>query len=92
MPIERTGLIVTDIEILRLRYAETINARRERFAARRAQAKATHGERFCRMGELYLAGSEVAFRREGLVIFQLQLAKKLDSVPPTSDYLSRAEA
>ncbi|MFZ0496748.1 MAG: cyclopropane-fatty-acyl-phospholipid synthase family protein [Methylocella sp.] len=90
--IERAGLFVTDIEILRLHYAKTIKAWRERFAAGRAQVKAAHDERFCRMWELYLAGSEVAFRREGLVNFQLQLAKKLDSVPLTRDYIGRAEA
>jgi cyclopropane-fatty-acyl-phospholipid synthase len=89
--IERTGLFVTDIEILRLHYAETIKAWRERFAARRADVRASHDEHFCRMWELYLAGSEAAFRREGLVVFQIQLAKKLDSVPLTRDYISRAE-
>ncbi|MGH6851685.1 MAG: class I SAM-dependent methyltransferase, partial [Methylocella sp.] len=84
--------IVTDIEILRLHYAETLKAWRERFAARRAQVKAAQDERFRRMWELYLAGSEVAFRREGFVVFQLQLAKKADSVPLTRDYISRGEA
>jgi len=90
--IERTGLFVTDIEILRLHYAQTIRAWRERFAARRAEVKASHGERLCRIWELYLAGSEAAFLREGLVVFQLQLAKKLNSVPVTRDYIGRAEA
>lgn len=90
--IERAGLFVADIEILRLHYAETIKAWRERFAARRAEVTAAHDERFCRMWELYLAGSEVAFRREGLVNFQLQLAKRLDCVPLTRDYIGRAEA
>ncbi len=90
--IERAGLIVTDIEILRLHYAETLKAWRERFAARRAEVRASHGERFCRMWELYLTGCEVGFRREGLVVFQIQLAKKLDRVPLTRDYIARAEA
>jgi cyclopropane-fatty-acyl-phospholipid synthase len=75
--IERAGLLVTDIEILRLHYAETIRAWRERFAARRGEVKAAHDERSCRMWELYLAGSEVAFRREGLVNFQLQTGHNL---------------
>lgn len=90
--IERTGLFVTDIEVLRLHYAETIKAWRERFAARRAEVRASHGERFCRMWEFYLAGSEAAFRCGGLVVFQIQLAKKLDRVPLTRDYIGRAEA
>jgi cyclopropane-fatty-acyl-phospholipid synthase len=90
--IERSGLFVTDIEILRLHYARTLRAWRERFAARRAEVKARRGERFCRMWELYLTGSEVAFLREGLAVFQIQLAKKLDTVPLTRDYIGRAEA
>lgn len=90
--IERTGLFVTDVEILRLHYAETLKVWRQRFLARRDEAKALYGERFCRMWELYLAGSECAFRCEGFVVFQIQLAKKLDSVPLTRDYICRGEA
>ncbi|MEJ0095946.1 MAG: cyclopropane-fatty-acyl-phospholipid synthase family protein [Methylocella sp.] len=91
--IERAGLIVTDIEMLRLHYAETLRIWRERFMARRKEAKAIYDERFCRMWEFYLAGSETAFRRQGILIFQIQLAKKLDAaVPYTRDYISRREA
>jgi cyclopropane-fatty-acyl-phospholipid synthase len=90
--VERSGLFITDIEVLRLHYAKTIRAWRERFAARRAEVKAKRGERFCRMWELYLAGSEAAFIREGLAVFQIQLAKKLDNVPLTRDYIVHAEA
>jgi cyclopropane-fatty-acyl-phospholipid synthase len=90
--IERSSLIVTDLEVLRLHYAQTLEAWRERFLARREEAKAICDERFCRMWELYLAGSEAAFRYEGLVVFQLQLAKRLDAVPLTRDYIARTEA
>jgi len=90
--VERSGLFVTDIEVLRLHYAKTIRLWRERFAAHRAQVKARRGERFCRMWELYLAGSEAAFIREGLAVFQIQLAKKLETVPLTRDYIAQAEA
>ncbi len=90
--IERSTLIVTDIEILRLHYARTLKGWRERFLARREEAKAIYDEGFCRMWELYLAGSEAAFRYEGLVVFQIQLAKRLDAVPLTRDYIGRAEA
>ena len=90
--IERTGLFVTDVEIFRLHYAETLKLWRQRFLARREEAKMLYGERFCRMWELYLAGSECAFRCEGFVVFQIQLAKKLGSVPLTRDYISRGEA
>ena len=53
--IERTGLFVTDVEILRLHYAETLKAWHERFQARRAEIEASRGARFCRMWELYLS-------------------------------------
>jgi cyclopropane-fatty-acyl-phospholipid synthase len=71
--------------------ARTLRAWRERFAAQRAEVKARRGERFCRMWELYLRGSEIAFLCEGLCNFQIQLAKKLDTVPLTRDYIARAE-
>lgn len=91
-PIERSGLFVTDLEVLRLHYAETMKIWRARFLARRDEAKALYDERFCRMWELYLAGCECAFRLEGLVVFQIQLAKKIDSLPLTRDYLYRRES
>jgi cyclopropane-fatty-acyl-phospholipid synthase len=90
--IERSGLFVTDIEILRLHYAETLKVWHERFQARRTEVAARRGEHFCRMWELYLAGCECAFRREGFVVFQIQLSKKLESVPLTRDYIGRVEA
>lgn len=89
--IERTGLIVTDVEILRLHYAETIKAWRERFLVRRDEAKALYDERFCRMWEFYLAMVECGFRHGGLTVFQIQLAKRLDAVPLTRDYIGARE-
>ena len=90
--IERSGLIVTDIEILRLHYAETLKAWRERFLARRDEAKALYDERFCRMWEFYLAIAECGFRHGGLMVFQIQLAKRLEAVPLTRDYIGVCEA
>ncbi|WP_313453931.1 cyclopropane-fatty-acyl-phospholipid synthase family protein [Brevundimonas sp.] len=87
--IERSGLWVTDMEVLRLHYAETLRAWRERFLARRDEALAMCEDRFCRMWEFYLAVSEVAFRELGQMVFQLQLTKKPDAVPLTRDYLCR---
>lgn len=90
--VERSGLMVTDVEILRLHYAETLKAWRERFRARRAEAARMYDERFCRMWEFYLAISELAFRYRGHMVFQLQLAKRVDAVPLTRDYIGEAEA
>jgi cyclopropane-fatty-acyl-phospholipid synthase len=90
--IERAGLLVTDIEILRLHYADTLKAWRQRFLARREEAERLYDERFCRMWELYLASSEMAFREEGMMVFQIQLAKRQSVVPMTRDYIGHTEA
>ena len=89
--IERAGLILTDVEILRLHYAETLKQWRERFLARRAEAAALYDERFCRMWEFYLAAAESSFRYETTVNFQLQLTKSLYAVPFTRDYIAARE-
>jgi len=85
--VERTGLWITDIEILRLHYAETLRQWRTRFLANRDRVRALYDERFCRMWEFYLAASEVAFRHQGHINFQMQLAKRVDTVPLTRDYM-----
>jgi cyclopropane-fatty-acyl-phospholipid synthase len=90
--VERAGLFVTDIEILRLHYAETLRAWRERFMARRDEAAKLYDERFCRMWEFYLAGSETSFRVDGNMVFQLQLAKRQEVVPLTREYIAEREA
>jgi len=90
--IERAGLKITDVEILRLHYAETLKAWRERFLARWDEAKSIYDERFCRMWEFYLAASETAFRQQGMMNFQIQLTKRNDALPLTRDYMFRAEA
>ncbi len=90
--IERAGLYVMDVEILRLHYAETLRAWRERFMANRAEVARIHDERFCRMWEFYLAGSETSFRVDGHMVLQIQLAKRQDAVPLTRDYILEREA
>jgi cyclopropane-fatty-acyl-phospholipid synthase len=90
--IERAGLLVCDTEILRLHYAETLKAWRERFMARREEAVQLYDERFARMWEFYLAASEMAFRKQNMMNFQIQLAKRQDTVPMTRDYVIREEA
>lgn len=89
--IEKSGLIVTDIEILRLHYAETLKLWRERFMANRERAVEIYDERFARMWEFYLAGSEASFRWDDLMVFQIQLARSRDAVPLTRDYIGETE-
>jgi len=89
--VEKAGLWVTDIEILRRHYADTLLAWQQRFQANRARAMAMYDERFCRMWEFYLALSEAAFRHGDHVVFQMQLAKDRDAVPVTRDYMAKWE-
>jgi cyclopropane-fatty-acyl-phospholipid synthase len=90
--IERAGLLVTDIEILRLHYADTLKAWRERFLAHREEVERLYDERFCRMWEFYLASSEMSFRKQNMMVFQIQLTKRQGVVPITRDYIGHEEA
>ncbi len=90
-PVEQSGLIVTDIEILRLHYAKTIFHWRRRFAANRDTIAALYDERFCRMFEFYLSSAELAFRHLDHMNFQLQLVHQHDAAPLTRDYMFEAE-
>lgn len=89
--IEQSGLIVTDVEILRLHYAETLREWRRRFLAARGEVLRLYDERFVRMWEFYLASCEVSFRRWGFMVWQIQLARRIDAVPITRDYIHARE-
>src|SRR5215470_8396633 len=90
--IEKAGLLVTDIEILRLHYAETLKHWRERFLAHRDDLEKLYDARFTRMWEFYLAASEMTFREQNMMVMQLQLTKRQGVVPITRDYITREEA
>jgi cyclopropane-fatty-acyl-phospholipid synthase len=90
--IERARLVVTDVEILQLHYAETLKAWRERFLAHRDEALRLYDQRFVRMWEFYLACSEMAFREADMVVFQIQMAKHKAVTPATRDYIAHEEA
>jgi cyclopropane-fatty-acyl-phospholipid synthase len=85
--LERSGLKVLDMEVLRLHYAETLKHWARNFQANRDRVKELYDERFCRMWEFYLAGSEVAFRRQDHMVAQFQLARRQDAAPLTRDYM-----
>ena len=89
--VEKAQLRVTDIEVLRIHYAKTLRAWRERFLARREEVAALYDERFCRIWEFYLAASEIAFRTGLMMNFQIQLTKNQMAVPLTRDYMHEAE-
>ena len=88
---ERSGVWMTDVEVLRLHYAETLREWRRRFIEKRETAARIYDEKFCRMWEFYLAGSETSFRNEGMCVFQMQLARKIETLPLTRDYMQDEE-
>ena len=89
--IEKTNLTITDIEFIGPHYAETLRHWRQRFLASRDKVADIYDENFVRMWEYYLAGSEVSFRYMGLTVFQIQMTKRIDSVPMTRDYIKQTE-
>ena len=85
--VERSGLTIGDIEVLRPHYAATLKEWNRRFLAQRARFAAMKGERFCRMWEFYLVTSQTAFEYGDLVVYQLQLGGRDAPFPATRDYL-----
>ena len=86
-PIERSGLIISDIEVLRMHYSHTLRHWKERFLGKKEEVLAMFDEKFFRMWEFYLAGCEMAFKWGDQVVFQFQLTKELNSAPNTRDYI-----
>jgi len=85
--VEKTSLWITDIEVLRLHYAETLRAWRDNFNRHRAEIARIYDERFCRMWEFYLIGSELSFRYDFNMVWQMQIARDIEAVPVTRDYM-----
>ena len=90
--IEKAGLWVTDMEILRLHYADTLLAWEQRFQQNRKKITDLLDERFCRMWEFYLIISEMSFRHGKHMVFQIQLSKSVDALPITRTYMNDAES
>ena len=86
-PIEKSGLIVTDIEVLRMHYAHTLRNWKERFLGNKSKVISMFDENFYRMWEFYLTSCEMVFKWGDQVVFQFQLTKDLTSVPTTRDYI-----
>jgi len=86
-PIEKSGLIISDMEVLRMHYSHTLRHWKERFLGRKEEVLTMFDEKFFRMWEFYLAGCEMAFKWGDQVVFQFQLSKKLMSTPNTRDYI-----
>ena len=85
--IEKSNLIVADMEVLRVHYAHTLRNWKNRFLGKKEEVLKMFDERFFRMWEFYLAGCEMAFKWGDQVVFQFQLSKELLSTPNTRDYI-----
>jgi len=90
-PIERSGLFVTDVEVLRLHYAETLKEWTDRLQSHRDEIINLFGECFYRKWEFYMIACECGFRYDRLVVFQVQLSKRLETLPVTRDYMHEWE-
>ncbi len=86
--IEKERLFVTDVEVWRQHYPPTLAAWRKRLHANWDAIEQRYGETFCRMFDFYLAGSEAAFRHDVFVVFQVQVARRMDAAPITRDYIT----
>lgn len=88
-PIEKSGLIVSDLEVLKIHYAHTLRHWKERFFKNKDKVLAMFDKKFYRMYEFYLASCEAAFKFGDQVVYQIQLSKELDTTPSTRDYIYR---
>tara|TARA_Y100000992_G_scaffold288256_1_gene241806 strand:- start:4724 stop:5911 length:1188 start_codon:yes stop_codon:yes gene_type:complete len=86
-PIEKAGLVVSDIEVLRLHYSHTLRHWKENCLKNKEKIIKMFDEKFFRMWEFYLAGCEVAFKWGDQVVYQFQLTKDYTSIPVTRDYI-----
>ena len=87
LPIEKSGLIISDIEVLRMHYAHTLKNWKERFMSKKGEVLEMFDEKFFRMWEFYLVSCEMAFKWSDQVVFQFQLTKKFKATPIKRDYI-----
>ena len=86
-PIEKAGLIISDIEVLKLHYSYTLRHWKENCIKNKIQIINMFDEKFFRMWEFYLASCESAFKWGDQVVYQFQLTKNYISTPTTRDYI-----
>ena len=86
-PIEKSGLIISDLEVLRMHYAHTLKNWKERCITNKSKITSMFDEKFFRMWEFYLASCEMVFKWGDQVVFQFQLTKNYTSTPITRDYI-----
>ena len=86
--IEKTGLVLSDMESLIHHYDKTLKAWLDRFLENREKVKKMYSESFCKMWEFYLAGCSAAFHHRDLLVYQLQIVKNFSTIPSNRrDYI-----
>ena len=87
VPIEKSGLILSDTEVLRMHYSHTLRHWKEKCISNKSKISEMFDEKFFRMWEFYLTSCELAFKLGDQVVFQFQLTKDLTTAPTTRDYI-----
>ena len=86
--VEKTGLVLSDMECLIHHYDKTLKAWLDRFLQNREKAKKMYSEHFCKMWEFYLASCSAAFKYRDLLVYQLQIVKNYTAIPSNRrDYI-----
>ena len=84
---QKLNINVTDIEILRLHYAHTLSHWYKNVIQNKEKIIKMFDERFFRMWEFYLLASKYSFVNMGNVVFQIQIAKNINNLPLTRNYI-----
>ena len=88
---QKAKLMASDVEMLRLHYAMTLDHWYDRTVAAKDAIVALYDERFFRMWTFYLAGARAAFVHGNLCNYQIQYIRDRRALPITRDYMREAE-
>ena len=84
---EKLKINITDIEVLRLHYAYTLDCWYKNTIRNKSEIIKMFDERFMRMWEFYLLMSKYSFENMGNIVFQIQIAKNINNLPLTRNYI-----
>ena len=84
---QKLNINITDIEILRMHYAHTLSHWYKNVQKNKVQIIKMFDERFYRMWEFYLLASKYSFVNMGNIVFQIQIAKNINNLPLTRNYM-----
>tara|TARA_Y100001970_G_scaffold162493_1_gene198628 strand:- start:1484 stop:2668 length:1185 start_codon:yes stop_codon:yes gene_type:complete len=84
---QKLNMNITDIEILRMHYAHTLTHWYKNVQINKDKIIQMFDKRFYRMWEFYLLASKYSFVNMGNVVFQIQIAKDINNLPLTRNYM-----